>query len=80
MSEQQPNNPLHGVTLKALVEDLVDHYGFEELGKRVKIRAFQYEPSVSSALKFLRRTPWARAEVEALYLTLLAERQADRKS
>lgn len=80
MSEQQPNNPLHGVTLKALVEDLVDHYGFEELGKRVKIRAFQYEPSVSSALKFLRRTPWARAEVEALYLTVLAERQGDRKS
>lgn len=76
MSEEQPRNPLHGVTLKALVEDLVDHYGFEELGKRVKIRAFQYDPSVSSALKFLRRTPWARAEVEALYLGLLKERKS----
>lgn len=69
MTEQQPNNPLHGITLKRIVEDLVEHFGFEELGKRVRIRAFTHDPSVSSALKFLRRTEWARREVEQLYLS-----------
>lgn len=79
MTDQQPNNPLHGVTLQALVEELVGHYGFEELGRRVKIRAFNHEPSIPSALKFLRRTPWARAEVEALYLHFLRHRQQREK-
>lgn len=69
--DQQPKNPLHGVTLQTIVEELVAHYGFEKLGELVKIRAFTHEPSVKSALTFLRRTPWARAEVEQLYLRQL---------
>ncbi len=66
---EQPNNPLHGITLKRIVEDLVAHFGFDELGRRVRIRAFTHDPSISSALKFLRRTEWARKEVEQLYLS-----------
>jgi uncharacterized protein (DUF2132 family) len=66
--EEQPNNPLHGVTLKAVVEELVEFYGFEELGKRINIRCFTHEPSVKSSLKFLRKTQWARDKVEALYV------------
>ena len=69
--DRQPNNPLHGITLQTIVEELVAHYGFEQLGELVKIRAFTHEPSVKSALTFLRRTPWARAEVEQLYLRKL---------
>ena len=68
MSQEQPNNPLHGVTLKAIVEELVARYGWEELGERIKIRCFQLDPSVKSSLTFLRKTPWARAKVEQLYL------------
>ncbi len=68
MSDEQPQNPLHGITLQAIVEDLVERRGFEDLSERVKIRAFTYDPSIKSALKFLRRTEWARREVEALYL------------
>jgi uncharacterized protein (DUF2132 family) len=75
MSEEQPNNPLHALTLKTIVEELVEHFGFEELATRVKIRAFSHDPSVSSALKFLRRTEWARKEVERLYLKELAGRR-----
>lgn len=66
--EQQPNNPLHGVKLADIVEYLVGLYGWEELGNRIRINCFRSNPSVKSSLKFLRRTPWARAEVEALYL------------
>ena len=61
MSEEQPKNPLHGITLKQIVTELVDHYGWDELGQQVDIRCFQNDPSVASSLKFLRRTPWARA-------------------
>ncbi len=68
MSGQQPNNPLHGVTLEAIVNALVAHYGWEELGRLVNIRCFQSDPSVKSSLKFLRKTPWAREKVEQLYL------------
>jgi uncharacterized protein (DUF2132 family) len=64
----QPNNPLHGVTLQAIVEALVAHYGFEELGRRVPVRCFTHEPSIKSTLKFLRKTDWARIKVEQLYL------------
>jgi uncharacterized protein (DUF2132 family) len=70
MSQQQ-NNPLHGVTLESIVVALEAKYGWEELGKRINIRCFQSEPSVKSSLKFLRKTPWARAKVEALYLASL---------
>jgi uncharacterized protein (DUF2132 family) len=65
------NDPLHGVTLEAIVSALVEHMGFERLGELIPIRCFMFEPSVSSSLKFLRRTPWARARVEQLYLQVL---------
>ena len=68
MSAEQPNNPLHGVTLKAMLEDLVARHGWEDLGARIAIRCFTHEPSLGSSLKFLRKTPWARAKVEQLYL------------
>ncbi len=68
MSEQQINNPLHGVTLEHVVNSLVEHYGWNELGKRITIRCFTSNPSVTSSLKFLRKTPWARKKVEDLYL------------
>jgi len=64
----QPNNPLHGVKLKDIMEHLVAHYGWEELGQRINIRCFNHDPSVKSSLAFLRRTPWAREKVERLYL------------
>ena len=64
----QTNNPLHGLTLETLLVTLVDHFGWQELGKRISIRCFTSEPSVKSSLKFLRKTPWARQKVEELYL------------
>ncbi|MCW8327244.1 VF530 family protein [Photobacterium sp. SDRW27] len=64
----QPKNPLHGITLQTLLGELVDHYGWEELGRLVNIRCFNNDPSMKSSLKFLRRTEWARKEVEQLYL------------
>jgi uncharacterized protein (DUF2132 family) len=69
----QAANPLHGVTLEAIVTELAAHYGWEELGQRIAIRCFQSEPSVPSSLKFLRKTPWAREKVEGLYLFMLRE-------
>ncbi len=66
--ESQPNNPLHGVKLATIVEQLVEHYGWHDLGGRVRINAFNSNPSIKSSLKFLRRTAWAREEVEQLYL------------
>lgn len=65
---QQPNNPLHGITLQTIVEQLLAHYGWEALGRHVNIRCFKDNPSVKSSLTFLRKTPWARKEVEDLYL------------
>jgi uncharacterized protein (DUF2132 family) len=66
--EVQPNNPLHGVKLASIVEKLVEHYGWHELGGRIRINAFNTNPTVKSSLKFLRRTPWAREKVEELYV------------
>ena len=66
--DQQPNNPLHGITLENLLTHLVEHYGWDKLGRLVDIRCFNWEPSIKSSLKFLRKTPWARDEVEQLYL------------
>ncbi len=68
MSEKQVNNPLHGITLEQIVNSLVDHYGWNELGKRINIRCFTNDPSVKSSLKFLRKTPWARTKVEELFI------------
>jgi uncharacterized protein (DUF2132 family) len=64
----QTNNPLHGITLESLLNELVRRYGWDGLGRRIDIRCFHNEPSIASSLKFLRRTPWARQQVEALYL------------
>ncbi|MFK7808030.1 MAG: VF530 family DNA-binding protein [Saprospiraceae bacterium] len=66
--EKQPNNPLHGIKLADILEYLVNRYGFERLGREINIRCFTSDPSIKSSLKFLRRTPWARAKVEELYL------------
>lgn len=68
MSNEQSNDPLHGITLKKILTHLVEQYGFEELGKRIAIKCFIDNPSTKSSLKFLRRTPWARKKVEELYL------------
>ena len=68
MKEQQPNNPLHGKTLEKILEELLDYYGWEQLGFKINIRCFNENPSIKSSLKFLRKTPWAREKVEALYL------------
>ncbi|MFT3058888.1 VF530 family DNA-binding protein [Enterobacter sp. 03-F-07-AD-ECC] len=81
MTAHISKDPLHGVTLEMMVNALVARYGWRELGGRIKINCFRNDPSVKSSLKFLRRTPWARAEVEALYLDSLndngtAEREA----
>ncbi|MCG9720694.1 VF530 family protein [Shewanella sp. Isolate7] len=69
----QANNPLHGIKLEALLTDLVDHYGWEELGRRIDIRCFNHDPSIKSSLKFLRKTQWAREKVERLYLKMIGE-------
>jgi uncharacterized protein (DUF2132 family) len=68
MSEQQPNNPLHGVTLEQVLKSLVEYYGWEKLGKQIKIRCFKSDPSIKSSLTFLRKTPWAREKVENFYI------------
>lgn len=72
---KQPRNPLHGITLEAMVVDLSSYFGWKELGQRIPVRCFQQDPSVSSSLKFLRKTPWAREKVESLYLFMLRERR-----
>lgn len=69
-SSLQPGNPLHGLTLAAIVEALVAHYGWPGLAQRIPVRCFTHDPSVDSSLKFLRRTPWARAKVENLYVEM----------
>ncbi len=71
----QARNPLHGLTLEAIVTALASHYGWESLGQRIPVRCFQSDPSVASSLKFLRKTPWAREKVEGLYLFMLREQK-----
>jgi uncharacterized protein (DUF2132 family) len=68
MPPPHPKDPLHGITLERLLTELVEHYGWPELAARVDIRCFRFDPSVKSSLVFLRKTPWARAKVEALYV------------
>ena len=68
MTDTQPKNPLHGITLETLLNELIRVYGWQALGQQINIRCFTHDPSVASSLKFLRRTPWARARVEQLYL------------
>lgn len=74
MNCEQPNNPLHGLTLENVVVKLVDYYGWEELGLKISINCFKKDPSVKSSLKFLRRTPWAREQVENLYVSTFRSR------
>mgnify|MGYP003624951952 CR=1 FL=1 len=66
--ESQANNPLHGVKLVQILDELLEHYGWEELAIRININCFKKDPSIKSSLKFLRKTPWAREKVEQLYL------------
>mgnify|MGYP002841870580 FL=1 len=68
MANEQPKNPLHGITLKAIVEDLVQRRGWDGLAAEINVRCFSVDPSVKSSLAFLRKTPWARTQVEGLYL------------
>lgn len=76
-NREHPNDPLHGMTLEKILNALVDHYGWEELGARVRVRCFRHDPSIKSSLVFLRRTPWARAEVETLYCSMIVSRRWD---
>ncbi len=74
-ASQQRHNPLHGLTLEAIVTALQAHYGWAGLGEQIPIRCFNVDPSVNSSLKFLRKTPWAREKVESLYLFMLREQR-----
>jgi uncharacterized protein (DUF2132 family) len=82
MTDPQPQakNPLHGVTLERMLNEMVEHFGWETMGQRIRVRCFTDDPSIPSSLKFLRRTPWARERVEEMYLFMLREkaRQARR--
>jgi uncharacterized protein (DUF2132 family) len=78
MVQEQPNNPLHGLTLETIVKSLFETYGWEDLGDKIDIRCFKNDPSVKSSLKFLRKTPWARTKVERLYLK--TEKKKQRKA
>ncbi|HMQ20945.1 MAG TPA: VF530 family protein [Planctomycetota bacterium] len=73
--QEQPNNPLHGVTLAAMLDFLLEELGWEGLANEVDVRCFQIDPSVTSSLKFLRKVPWARARVEQLYLHIKRSEQ-----
>ena len=75
MTVKKPNDPLHGITLEKIVTELVDRFGWSALGRHIRINCFNKDPSIKSSLKFLRRTPWARAEVERLYIEMLHARR-----
>ncbi|MEY4940658.1 MAG: hypothetical protein RIQ93_2393 [Verrucomicrobiota bacterium] len=74
MTPSESKDPLHGVTLEQLLKELVAHYGWEEMGRSIPIRCFTHDPSIKSSLTFLRKTPWARAKVEALFIRWQAEK------
>ena len=78
MNQPASKDPLHGLSLETIVKALVDHYGWDELGRMIDIRCFNFEPSVSSSLKFLRKTSWARSKVEELYLGMRWEQEHGR--
>lgn len=79
LPQAQPRNPLHGVTLEAIVRALEAQYGWSELARRVPIRCFAQDPSIKSSLTFLRKTPWAREKVESLYLFMLRETRREQR-
>ena len=70
MTEQNSPDPLEGKTLEFILNTLVDHYGWDTLGEKIRIRCFNFDPGIKSSLTFLRKTPWAREKVEKLYLKL----------
>lgn len=72
-----PNNPLHGITLEKMVTELVDYYGWEELGQMIRINCFNSDPSIKSSLTFLRKTPWARDKVETLFLYVQRQKKPE---
>ena len=75
MEKKEQNDPLHGKTLEAILTELVETLGWEAMGQRIKIRCFVDEPSIKSSLVFLRKTPWARAKVEYMYLKMCAKKK-----
>ena len=79
-TQEQPGNPLHGLTLEAIVRELEAYFGWVELGERIPVRCFTHYPSVNSSLKFLRKTPWAREKVEGLYLFMLREKRRSQRA
>ena len=76
-NNEHKNNPMHGVKLQQILEELQEKYGWELLAQLININCFEYDPSIKSCLKFLRKTPWARTKVEALYLQMLSKRDAE---
>jgi uncharacterized protein (DUF2132 family) len=76
-NDEHKNNPMHGIKLQQILEELEERYGWELLSQFININCFQYDPSIKSCLKFLRKTPWARAKVEELYLQMLTKREQD---
>jgi len=76
MSEEHNNNPLHGKTLKIIMTELVEHYGWETLSEFVNFNCLQYDPSINSCLKFLRKTPWAREKIEKVYLAMVKGKES----
>jgi len=76
-NDEHKNNPMHGIKLQQILEELQEKYGWELLGQMININCFQYDPSIKSCLKFLRKTPWARAKVEELYLQMLSKKDKD---
>ncbi len=79
MSAQQPNNPLHGITLEQILTKLVNRFGWEDLAERFSINYFKKNPSIKSSLKFLRKTPWAREKIENFYIYKYAKRNPLKK-
>ena len=71
----QPNNPLHGITLERILKELIDYYGFDQMAFHVRVNCFANNPTLKSSLNFLRKTPWARAKVEDLYLRMIEEKE-----
>jgi uncharacterized protein (DUF2132 family) len=80
MTAAYSNNPLHGVTLAMMLEQLVERFGWDELSQSIPIRCFLFDPSIKSSLQFLRKTPWARTKVENLYLDFLSEQDSGQES
>ncbi len=76
MSNEHTNNPLHGITLKIIMTELVEHYGWETLSEFVNIRCLAYDPSINSCLKFLRKTPWAREKIEKVYMAMIKGKES----